>query len=85
MLSNRSMPWCTTIPELAYPNVSEAIEWLCDVFGFTLRLRIATVTRDSRHGCSLLACSRTPSCNSDVRSGFGWPSARALGTPSHMF
>jgi uncharacterized glyoxalase superfamily protein PhnB len=29
------------IPELAYPDVSEAIDWLCDAFGFTLRLRIA--------------------------------------------
>jgi uncharacterized glyoxalase superfamily protein PhnB len=41
MLSNRSMPRCTVIPELAYPNVVEAADWLCDVFGFSLRLRIA--------------------------------------------
>ena len=41
MLSNRSIPRCTVIPELAYPSIGEAIEWLCDVFGFTLRLRIA--------------------------------------------
>jgi uncharacterized glyoxalase superfamily protein PhnB len=40
MLANQSMPQCTVIPELAYPGVGEAIEWLCDVFGFTLRLRI---------------------------------------------
>lgn len=40
MLTNRSIPRCTVIPELAYPDIEQAIEWLCDVFGFTLRLRI---------------------------------------------
>ena len=41
MLTNRSMPRCTVIPELGYPDVGEAVEWLCSAFGFTLRLRIA--------------------------------------------
>jgi uncharacterized glyoxalase superfamily protein PhnB len=41
MLANRSMPRCTVIPELAYPDVGEAVDWLCSGFGFTLRLRIA--------------------------------------------
>ena len=41
MLSNRSIPRCTVIPELAYPNMGEAIDWLREAFGFTLRLRIA--------------------------------------------
>jgi uncharacterized glyoxalase superfamily protein PhnB len=41
MLANRSMPRCTVIPELAYPDVGEAADWLCDAFGFTVRLRIA--------------------------------------------
>ena len=40
MLRNRSMPECTVIPVLAYPDVSQAIDWLCQAFGFTLRLRI---------------------------------------------
>jgi uncharacterized glyoxalase superfamily protein PhnB len=35
------MPRCTVIPELAYPNILEASDWLCDAFGFTVRLRIA--------------------------------------------
>jgi uncharacterized glyoxalase superfamily protein PhnB len=35
------MPRCTVIPVLAYPDVGEAIDWLRDAFGFTLRLRIA--------------------------------------------
>lgn len=37
---NRSMPQGQVIPELAYENVREAAEWLCDAFGFTIRLRI---------------------------------------------
>jgi uncharacterized glyoxalase superfamily protein PhnB len=41
LLANRSMPRATVIPELAYPDVGEATRWLCDVFGFTLRLGIA--------------------------------------------
>lgn len=41
MLTNRSMPRCTVIPELAYPNVADAADWLCEAFGFTVRLRIA--------------------------------------------
>jgi uncharacterized glyoxalase superfamily protein PhnB len=40
MLANRSIPMCTAIPELGYPDVGQAIVWLCDTFGFTLRLRI---------------------------------------------
>lgn len=40
VLTNRSMPSATVIPELAYPDIGAAIEWLCGAFGFTLRLRI---------------------------------------------
>src|SRR5215470_6209686 len=41
MLNNRSIPRCTVIPEVSYPDVSAAAAWLCDAFGFTVRLRIA--------------------------------------------
>ncbi len=41
MLSNRSIPRCTVIPELAYPSIAEAIAWLSNAFGLTLRVRIA--------------------------------------------
>jgi len=41
MISNRSMPPGTIIPELAYPDVREAARWLCRAFGFRERLRIA--------------------------------------------
>lgn len=37
---NRSMPPGTIIPELAYPDVRAAAEWLSRSFGFVERLRI---------------------------------------------
>jgi uncharacterized glyoxalase superfamily protein PhnB len=37
---NRSMPPSVVIPVLAYPDVREAVEWLCRSFGFVERLRI---------------------------------------------
>jgi uncharacterized glyoxalase superfamily protein PhnB len=40
MLTNRSIPRSTVIPELAYRDVTEAADWLCAAFGFTIRLRI---------------------------------------------
>ena len=40
MLSNRSIPRSTVIPVLAYPDVNRAAAWLCEAFGFTVRLRI---------------------------------------------
>ena len=42
MLQNRSIPRATVIPVLAYPDVNEAVSWLCDVFGFSVRLRIGS-------------------------------------------
>lgn len=40
MLSNKSLPRATVIPVLAYPEVNKAAAWLCDAFGFNVRLRI---------------------------------------------
>lgn len=37
---NRSMPPGVIIPELPYPDVREAVDWLCRSFGFTERLQI---------------------------------------------
>ncbi|HRQ39394.1 MAG TPA: VOC family protein [Chloroflexota bacterium] len=34
------MPTAVVIPELAYPDVRVAVEWLCRVFGFSERLQI---------------------------------------------
>ncbi len=41
MRPNRSVPSASVIPTLAYPDVGEAVDWLCEAFGFSLRLRIA--------------------------------------------
>jgi uncharacterized glyoxalase superfamily protein PhnB len=40
MQSNRSIPKATVIPVLAYPNVVQAAQWLCEAFGFTVRLTV---------------------------------------------
>ena len=40
MLSNRSIQSATVIPVLAYPDVNVSVDWLCQAFGFTVRLRI---------------------------------------------
>ena len=40
MLSNRSVPSCTVIPVLTYPDPGVAADWLYKAFGFTVRLRI---------------------------------------------
>jgi uncharacterized glyoxalase superfamily protein PhnB len=40
VLPNRSVPNAQVIPELAYDDVGEASDWLCDAFGFTERIRI---------------------------------------------
>ena len=40
MIPNRSVPDAQVIPELAYDDVGEASEWLCEAFGFEERLRI---------------------------------------------
>jgi uncharacterized glyoxalase superfamily protein PhnB len=42
LLSNRSIQHATVIPNLAYPDVNQAADWLCAAFGFTVRLRIGS-------------------------------------------
>lgn len=38
---NRSMPTSVVTPVLNYRDVRKAVDWLCQAFGFTERLRIA--------------------------------------------
>ena len=40
MRPNRSIPRSTVIPVLIYPDVREAVDWLCAAFGFVERVRI---------------------------------------------
>jgi uncharacterized glyoxalase superfamily protein PhnB len=39
MVVNRSAPGATVVPILVYEDVGGVIDWLCDAFGFTERLR----------------------------------------------
>jgi uncharacterized glyoxalase superfamily protein PhnB len=40
MIVNRSAPTASVIPVLGYEDVVKASDWLCDAFGFRVRLRI---------------------------------------------
>jgi uncharacterized glyoxalase superfamily protein PhnB len=42
VIANRSVPTSTVIPELAYPDVPEAADWLSNAFGFRVRIRIGS-------------------------------------------
>jgi len=45
MRENRSIPGATVVPVLVYPDVREAVAWLCEAFGFTERLQIGEAHR----------------------------------------
>ena len=36
-LDNRTMPAAVVIPQLVYDDVSAAVRWLCETFGFSVR------------------------------------------------
>ena len=57
MFANRSVPPCTVIPELNYPDVTAAADWLCKAFGFTVRLRIGNhrIQMKFGDGCLIVA------------------------------
>jgi uncharacterized glyoxalase superfamily protein PhnB len=60
MLSNRSIPRSTVIPELGYADIGEAIEWLSRAFGFTLRIRIADHRAQLNVGDGAVALTTRP-------------------------
>ena len=57
MRFNRSVPPCTVIPVLIYPDPGVAAEWLSKAFGFTVRLRIANhrIQMKAGDGCFTVA------------------------------
>jgi uncharacterized glyoxalase superfamily protein PhnB len=57
MRFNRSVPPCTVIPVLIYPDPTAAADWLCAAFGFTIRLRIANhrIQMRAGDGCITIA------------------------------
>ena len=61
MPTNRSMPQAQVIPELSYPDVGDAVAWLVDAFGFSVRLRIGNHRAQLRYGSgALVVRSGTP-------------------------
>ena len=60
MRANRSMPRATVIPELGYPDVGKAVDWLCNTFGFTVRLRIANHRAQLNGGDGAVVVIQTP-------------------------
>ena len=62
MLSNRSVPPCTVIPVLSYPDVGAAADGLCTAFGFTIRLRIGNhrIQLKAGDGCIVLGEGNVP-------------------------
>ena len=57
MRFNRSVPPCTVIPVLIYPDPGVAADWLSAAFGFTVRLRIANhrIQMKAGDGCITIA------------------------------
>jgi uncharacterized glyoxalase superfamily protein PhnB len=57
MKFNRSVPPCTVIPVVTYPDPGAAADWLCKAFGFNVRLRIANhrIQMKAGDGCFTIA------------------------------
>ncbi|HEY4342519.1 MAG TPA: VOC family protein [Steroidobacteraceae bacterium] len=71
MRPNRSIPPCSVIPELGYPNVSRAINWLCGAFGFDLRLRVAHHRAQLNVGAGAIVVKELAQ-NEAPLTGAGW-------------
>jgi len=72
VIRNRSVPQCTVIPELAYPDVRHAAAWLSDAFGFNVRIFIGAhhVQMNIGTGAMVVTEQKTPgssaSCETSV-------------------
>ena len=73
MLSNRSVPRCTVIPVLFYPDPAAAADWLCRAFGFAIRLRIANhrIQMHAGDGCFIVAEGAGPPDRADLAKCHG--------------
>jgi len=68
MRQNKSMPSCNIIPELGYPDVVAAIDWLSGAFGFDLRLQIANHRAQLNVGNGAIVVRELPSANATLPS-----------------
>jgi uncharacterized glyoxalase superfamily protein PhnB len=74
MKKNRSVPPCTVIPQLYYPDPTAAAEWLCKAFGFTVRLRIGEnhrVQMKAGDGCFVVAEGTLPAIKAEPKVAGG--------------
>lgn len=80
MLSNRSIPRATVIPVLAYADVNRAAAWLCDAFGFSVRLRIGNhrVQLNVGDGAVILREMRSNEVNAVPGMGHSWTEKRSI-------
>jgi uncharacterized glyoxalase superfamily protein PhnB len=69
VLANRSVPPCTVIPNLYYPDPGTAADWLCKAFGFTVRLRIANHRIQMKFGDGCLIVAEATSTKNLVVEG----------------
>ena len=72
MRINRSVPPCTVIPVLYYPDPSAAAEWLGKAFGFKVRLRIGKnhrIQMRAGDGCLVLAEGTVAKTEAKVAGG----------------
>lgn len=76
MLVNRSMPTCTVIPELVYEDVGEALDWLCEKFGFVERWRAGNHRAQLSVGDGAVAVTERR-----IGQGFESPDAAELRPP----
>ena len=68
MRLNRSVPPCSVIPVLIYPDPGAAADWLSKAFGFTIRLRIANhrIQMKAGDGCFTIAEGKVAPNNSHI-------------------
>ncbi|HEV2386281.1 MAG TPA: VOC family protein [Candidatus Acidoferrales bacterium] len=81
MIENRSAPPGDIVPALVYDDLAKAIAWLCDVFGFTERLRASAPDGAITHAQLALGQGGIFLTPSRTGQGFASPDTGALRPP----
>lgn len=68
MRSNRSIPDTQIIPELSYPDIESAADWLCKAFGFRKRLVIGDHRIQLEFGSGALIVRKGPPVRDEAAS-----------------
>ena len=55
MVTNRTVGTANVVPELVYPDVGKAVDWLCDVLGFEEMWRVDNHRARLRFGNGIVA------------------------------